>query len=59
MIINIQEMSGALAEHLTADIQMKLYRGTVLAVLEKCNGELDNIDMQVIYYDNKICCLIS
>ena len=52
-------MSGALAEHLTADIQMKLYRGTVLAVLEKCNGELDNIDMQVIYYDNKICCLIS
>ena len=39
MIINTQEMSGALAEYLTTDIQMKLYRGTVLTVLEKCNGE--------------------
>ena len=47
-------MSGALAEYLTTDIQMKLYRGTVLTVLEKCNGELD-IDMQVMY-DNLDAC---
>ena len=33
-------------EHLTTDTQMKLYRGTVLTVLEKCGEDLD-IDMQV------------
>jgi hypothetical protein len=48
MYDNTQEMGGALAEHLTSDIQMKLYRGTVLTVLEECKGELD-IDMQVMY----------
>ena len=57
MIINTQEMSGALAEYLTTDIQMKLYRGTVLTILEKCNGELD-IDMQVMY-DNLHACYYS
>ena len=30
-----------LVEHLTTDTQMKLYRGTVLVVLEKCGEELE------------------
>ena len=55
MIINTQKMSGALAEYLTTDIQMKLYRGTVLTVLEKCNRELD-VDMQVMYDNLHACC---
>ena len=46
LILCTQEMAGALVEHLTADTQMKLYRGTVLTVLEKCGEELI-IDDQV------------
>ena len=41
-------MAGALVEHLTTDTQMKLYRGTVLTVLEKCGEELE-VDDQVYY----------
>ena len=41
-------MAGALVEHLTTDTQMKLYRGTVLTVLEKCGEELE-INDQVYY----------
>ena len=33
-------------EHLTTDTQMKLYRGTVLTILEKSGKDLD-IDVQV------------
>ena len=39
-------MAGTLVEHLTTDTQMKLYRGTVLTVMEKCGEEL-RIDHQV------------
>ena len=34
-------MAGTLVEYLTTDTQMKLYRGTVLTVLEKCGEELE------------------
>ena len=46
LILCIQEMAGALVEHLTTDTQMKLYRRTVLTVLEKCSEDLD-VDDQV------------
>ena len=41
-------MAGVLVEHLTLDTQVKLYRGTVLTVLEKCGEELE-VDHQVYY----------
>ena len=47
-------MAGALVEHLTTDTQMKLYRGTVLTVLEKCGEELE-IDDQVYNYCHTQC----
>ena len=34
-------MAGTLVEYLATDTQMKLYRGTVLTVLEKCGEELE------------------
>ena len=37
-----------LAEHLTQDAQVKLYRGTVLTILKKCGEELPlDVDEQV------------
>jgi hypothetical protein len=39
-------MAEALVEYLTTDTQMKLYRGTVLTVMEKCGEDLE-IDHQV------------
>ena len=44
-------MAGTLVEYLTTDTQMKLYRGTVLTIMEKCGEEL-KIDLQVqkVYY---------
>ena len=44
----IQEMSEVLAEHLTQDAQVKLYRGTVLTILKKGGEELlVDVDRQV------------
>ena len=43
----MQDMAGTLVEYLTTDTQMKLYRGTVLTVLEKCGEELE--------IDDKVC----
>ena len=40
MIVTLQEMAGVLAEHLTEDAQVKLYRGTVLTILKKGGDEL-------------------
>lgn len=36
----LQELAGVLAEHLTLDTQVKLYRGTVLTILQKGGKEL-------------------
>ena len=33
-------MCSDLVEHLTQDSQVKLYRGTVLTILNKCGAEL-------------------
>ena len=44
--IRAQDMAGTLVEYLTTDTQMKLYRGTVLTIMEKCGEEL-KIDLQV------------
>ena len=41
-----QDMAETLVEYLTTDTQMKLYRGTVLTIMEKCGEEL-KIDLQV------------
>ena len=43
-------MAGALVEHLTTDSQMKLYRETVMTILEKYDMELDT-DLEVMLYD--------
>ena len=37
---HIQEMSEVLAENLTQDVQVKLYRGTVLTILQRGGDEL-------------------
>ena len=44
----MQEMSEVLVEHLTQDTQVKLYRGTVLTILQKGGSELPlDIDKSV------------
>ena len=44
-------MAGTLVEYLTTDTQMKLYRGTVLTIMEKCGEELKfDPQVQKIYY---------
>ena len=39
-LLLVQEMAKVLAEHLTEDTQVKLFRGTVLTILKKCGEEL-------------------
>ena len=43
-------MAGALVEYLTTDTQMKLYRGTVKTVLEKCEEQLEVDDQVLLLY---------